>query len=221
MKEYSIFQVMGPIMVGPSSSHTAGACRIANSARNLCPFDFSKAVFILHGSFLMTYKGHGTDRALLAGILGVKPDDSRIIKAFDLADQAGLDYRFERGDLGHVHPNSVKIILSNDQGDSFDLVGSSIGGGNIELIELDGNKISFRNQFPTFILQYQEQKGVIARVSRYISDAGYNIENIDTEKRGKSVTLSVELTHPAGEDLKNQVLHSDLFNFAKYLDVVD
>ena len=208
-------------MVGPSSSHTAGACRIANSARNLCPFDFSKAVFILHGSFLMTYKGHGTDRALLAGILGVKPDDSRIIKAFDLADQAGLDYRFERGDLGHVHPNSVKIILSNDQGDSFDLVGSSIGGGNIELIELDGNKISFRNQFPTFILQYQEQKGVIARVSRYISDAGYNIENIDTEKRGKSVTLSVELTHPAGEDLKNQVLHSDLFNFAKYLDVVD
>lgn len=208
-------------MVGPSSSHTAGACRIANSARNLCPFDFSKAVFILHGSFLMTYKGHGTDRALLAGILGVKPDDSRIIQAFDLADQAGLDYRFERGDLGHVHPNSVKIILSNDQGDSFDLVGSSIGGGNIELIELDGNKISFRNQFPTFILQYQEQKGVIARVSRYISDAGYNIENIDTEKRGKSVTLSVELTHPAGEDLKNQVLHSNLFNFAKYLDVVD
>ena len=169
----------------------------------------------------MTYKGHGTDRALLAGILGVKPDDSRIIQAFDLADQAGLDYRFERGDLGHVHPNSVKIILSNDQGDSFDLVGSSIGGGNIELIELDGNKISFRNQFPTFILQYQEQKGVIARVSRYISDAGYNIENIDTEKRGKSVTLSVELTHPAGEDLKKQVLHSDLFNFAKYLDVVD
>lgn len=208
-------------MVGPSSSHTAGACRIANSARNLCPFDFSKAVFILHGSFLMTYKGHGTDRALLAGILGVKPDDSRIIQAFDLADQAGLDYRFERGDLGNVHPNSVKIILSNDQGDSFDLVGSSIGGGNIELIELDGNKISFRNQFPTFILQYQEQKGVIARVSRYISDAGYNIENIDTKKRGKSVTLSVELTHPAGEDLKNQVLHSDLFNFAKYLDVVD
>lgn len=221
MKEYSIFQVMGPVMVGPSSSHTAGACRIANSARNLCPFEFTKAVFILHGSFLMTYKGHGTDRALLAGILGIKPDDSRIIRAFDLADKAGLDYRFEKGDLGHVHPNSVKIILSNDQGDSFDLVGSSIGGGNIELIELDGNKISFRNQFPTFILQYQEQKGVIARVSRYISDAGYNIENIDTEKRGKSVTLSVELTHPAGEDLKKQVLHSDLFNFAKYLDVVD
>lgn len=208
-------------MVGPSSSHTAGACRIANSARNLCPFKFTRAVFILHGSFLMTYKGHGTDRALLAGILGIKPDDSRIIQAFDLADKAGLDYRFEKGDLGHVHPNSVKIILSNDQGDSFDLVGSSIGGGNIELIELDGNKISFRNQFPTFILQYQEQKGVIARVSRYISDAGYNIENIDTEKRGKSVTLSVELTHPAGEDLKKQVLHSDLFNFAKYLDVVD
>ncbi|MBS4871868.1 MAG: L-serine ammonia-lyase, iron-sulfur-dependent subunit beta [Peptoniphilus sp. oral taxon 375] len=221
MKEYSIFQVMGPVMVGPSSSHTAGACRIANSARNLCPFKFTRAVFILHGSFLMTYKGHGTDRALLAGILGIKPDDSRIIQAFDLADKAGLDYRFEKGDLGHVHPNSVKIILSNDQGDSFDLVGSSIGGGNIELIELDGNKISFRNQFPTFILQYQEQKGVIARVSRYISDAGYNIENIDTEKRGKSVTLSVELTHPAGEDLKKQVLHSDLFNFAKYLDVVD
>ncbi|EGS30893.1 L-serine dehydratase, iron-sulfur-dependent, beta subunit [Peptoniphilus sp. oral taxon 375 str. F0436] len=221
MKEYSIFQVMGPVMVGPSSSHTAGACRIANSARNLCPFEFTRAVFILHGSFLMTYKGHGTDRALLAGILGIKPDDSRIIQAFDLADKAGLDYRFEKGDLGHVHPNSVKIILSNDQGDSFDLVGSSIGGGNIELIELDGNKISFRNQFPTFILQYQEQKGVIARVSRYISDAGYNIENIDTEKRGKSVTLSVELTHPAGEDLKKQVLHSDLFNFAKYLDVVD
>lgn len=221
MKEYSIFQVMGPVMVGPSSSHTAGACRIANSARNLCPFEFTRAVFILHGSFLMTYKGHGTDRALLAGILGIKPDDSRMIQAFDLADKAGLDYRFEKGDLGHVHPNSVKIILSNDQGDSFDLVGSSIGGGNIELIELDGNKISFRNQFPTFILQYQEQKGVIARVSRYISDAGYNIENIDTEKRGKSVTLSVELTHPAGEDLKKQVLHSDLFNFAKYLDVVD
>ena len=221
MKEYSIFQVMGPVMVGPSSSHTAGACRIANSARNLCPFEFTRAVFILHGSFLMTYKGHGTDRALLAGILGIKPGGGRIIQAFDLADKAGLDYRFERGDLGHVHPNSVKIILSNDQGDSFDLVGSSIGGGNIELIELDGNKISFRNQFPTFILQYQEQKGVIARVSRYISDAGYNIENIDTEKRGKSVTLSVELTHPAGEDLKKQVLHSDLFNFAKYLDVVD
>ena len=221
MKEYSIFQVMGPIMVGPSSSHTAGACRIANSARNLCPFPFTRAEFILHGSFLMTYKGHGTDRALLAGILGIKPDDSQIIRAFALARESGLDYEFRKGDLGRVHPNSVKIILSNDQGEVFELLGSSIGGGNIELIELDGNEISFTNQFPTFILQYQDRKGVIAHVSRYISDAGYNIENIDTKKKGKMVTLSVELTHPAGKTLRDQVLHSELFTFAKYLDVVD
>lgn len=221
MNDYSLFQVMGPIMVGPSSSHTAGACRIANAARNLCPFPFKKATFYLHGSFLMTYKGHGTDRALLAGILGIKPDDDRIIQSFAYAKEAGLDYKFIKQDLGEVHPNSVKIILEGEGDQEFELMGSSIGGGNIELIELDGYEISFKNQFPTFILQYPEQKGVIAHVSRFISDAGYNIESIDTKKKGKKVTLSIELTHPADENLKEKVLSSPLFDFARYLDTVD
>lgn len=221
MEQYSIFQIIGPEMIGPSSSHTAGACRIAYAAREICGKDFTRCEFYLHGSFSKTYKGHGTDRALLAGIMGFKPNDERIINSFELAKENNLEYEFFKVDLGEVHPNSVKIKLFYKGKKSREIIGSSIGGGNIEIVEIDGNPVSFKNQFPTIILRYLERKGVIYKVSELISNCGYNIENMNTNKSGEMVTLTIELTDEIDENLEEEILGLKNFSFITYLRVID
>ena len=111
MKEYGVFDIIGPVMIGPSSSHTAGAARLGQMAGKIAGGEIINVVFYLHGSFAKTYAGHGTDKALLAGVLGLMPDDARIKDAFKLAEEKGVRYRFEERDLGEVHPNTVKIVL--------------------------------------------------------------------------------------------------------------
>lgn len=218
MAEYGIFEVVGPIMVGPSSSHTAGACRIANAARKICGEDFTRCEFGLHGSFAKTYRGHGTDRALIAGMLGLSPHDPKIPDAFELAKKEDLHITFCEKDLGDVHPNTVKISLTYPDGTLREIVGSSIGGGNIRIIEIDGRTLDFKNQFPTLVLQYEEQKGIIAEVSKAISERGYNIEGINTIKKGKEVSLTIEITQPLEEEVVERILHNPKFTFAKYLE---
>lgn len=217
MKDYKVFDIIGPIMIGPSSSHTAGACRIAKTARNISDPGFDQVEFLLHGSFAATYKGHGTDKALLAGALGFDTDDERIRDSFEIADKEGLKYCFIRRDLGKVHPNSVKIIFRYPDGKKSVVVGSSIGGGNIEIIEFDDVPITYNDQFPTLILKYSEQKGIIHYVSGLLSDNGYNIENMKTVKKDDTVTLITEITEDVDEKIVDEIVNNNKFTFAKYI----
>ena len=183
MKEYSPFEILGPIMVGPSSSHTAGACKIARLAAKICPDDYESVEFYLHGSFAFTYKGHGTDRALLGGIMGFKTYDSSIRNAYEIADERGIKYSFIPMNLGeNYHPNTVKIKFNYKDRDSEYVIGSSIGGGNMKIVDINGIQVDYDGKFPTLLFQYPEQKGVIADVSTILAKESYNIESINTSK---------------------------------------
>lgn len=208
-------------MVGPSSSHTAGACRIANLARKICGFDFKKVSFFLHGSFAYTYKGHGTDKALLGGIMGFSTYDPRIRNSFDLAKKDGIDFSFDTCDLGeNFHPNSVKILLTYDDHEEF-VIGSSIGGGNILIVNIDGVDVSFDGSFPTLLFKYDEQKGIVASVSSLLLKNDYNIESINTTKDeiNDEVTLTVELNDKLKADIEDELMSDKRFKFAKYVEV--
>ena len=218
LKNYSLFDIMGPIMIGPSSSHTAGACRIARVARKILGKDFIKVEFYLHGSFAETYLGHGTDKALVAGALGLDIDDSDLKNSFKIARERGIDFEFIKTDLGEdVHPNSVKIIFYYPNGREAMAIGCSIGGGNIIMTNIDGIEFEYTNEFPTILLKYREQTGVIAFVSSILSEHGYNIERMTTSKEQDMVTLIVELTEELDEENKKSILESDKFEVAKYL----
>lgn len=222
MSEFNAFEVLGPIMVGPSSSHTAGACRISNVAAKIVEKPFEKVSFYLHGSFAMTYKGHGTDRALIGGILGFSTYDKRIRNAFEIADDEGLNYEFIPTDLGEgFHPNTVKIVFSyKDKEDEY-IIGSSIGGGNILIVNIDGIPVKFKGEYPTFLFQYAEQKGIIATVSTILADNDYNIESMSTTKNELTqvVTLTVETSRNVDKDIVKKLIENERFLMARYVEV--
>lgn len=219
--EFSAFEVLGPVMVGPSSSHTAGACRIAKVARCICGEDFTSVDFYLHGSFAYTYKGHGTDKALVGGILGMEPDDADLERSFEIAEEKGIKYTINTIDLGEkYHPNSVKIVFHYEDREEY-IIGSSIGGGAITIVNINGIDIEFRGLFPTILLQYEEQSGVIAYVSSILSGNNISIESINTVKNPLTnmVTLTVEIDRKLSDYVKNAILGADRFLTAKYVEV--
>ena len=142
----SIFDIIGPVMIGPSSSHTAGAARLGKMARCIFGSVPKKVEMTLYGSFAKTYKGHGTDRALLGGLLGFKEDDKRIRNGKELADEASLDYTFIESPLDIGHPNVVKFDLYGEKERHMSVVGRSIGGGQIMITEVDGNDMSMTGE---------------------------------------------------------------------------
>ena len=222
MKRYKAFDVVGPIMVGPSSSHTAGACKIGNAALAISGGSpFHKVRFNLHGSFASTYRGHGTDMALVGGVLGIMPDDEELRDSFKIAEEKGLQYEFVETDLGDRHPNSVEIIFFYDNGGHLSVTGSSIGGGNILIVAINDIEVAFKNQYPTLILQYQEQKGVIALVSSILTNNDYNIETMVTDKVDETVTLVTEITHSVDPAILEPILKDPRFEFAKYVDIIE
>jgi len=175
MKEYGIFDIIGPVMIGPSSSHTAGAARLGFMARKIAGAKIKEVVFYLHGSFAKTYAGHGTDRALLAGVLGLMPDDEGIRDAFILAVEKGVIYRFEERDLGEVHPNTVKIVMITLSGEKWEITGSSIGGGKVRIIRINELEVEFEGEYTTLITYHQDRPGVIADISAVLSKYKINI----------------------------------------------
>ena len=222
MKEYTSFEILGPIMVGPSSSHTAGACKIGRVAAKICPKNYESVDFYLHGSFAYTYKGHGTDKALLGGIMGFETFDDSIRDAYKIADARGINYKFIPTNLGEdYHPNTVKVVFNYKDGTSEYVIGSSIGGGNIIIVEINGIKVNFDGRFPTFLFQYPEQTGVIAEVSTVLAEEDYNIESINTAKDELKniVTLTVELDVKASESVKNKLLDNSRYIESKYVEV--
>ena len=217
MKEYGVFDIIGPIMIGPSSSHTAGAARIGQVAISIVKDGFTRVDFHLHGSFAQTYKGHGTDKALLAGVLGFRPNDKRLRDSFKIADDAGITYNFIPQDMGEVHPNTVKIVLYYPDGHEFKLRGSSIGGGNIMINQIMDNEVEYNGKNPTIICTYPEQKGMIAFISNVLFDHNYNIKNMKTINKGNTIMLIVELDQDLEEEVYKEIEAGKNFEFIKYL----
>ncbi len=204
---YSVFDVVGPNMIGPSSSHTAGAAKIGMMARKTSKDKIKKASFYLHGSFAKTYKGHGSDRALVAGVLGLMPNDPKLGQALTLANEIGLDYEFFEINLGDVHPNTVKIVLEYFDGNKSEIVGSSIGGGNIKIIEINGLDIEFTGEYPTLIVRHIDTPGIISEVTRVLGKHQINIAtmNVFRQEKGETAFMILELDHPLSEDIVRKI----------------
>ncbi|MBZ2174121.1 L-serine ammonia-lyase, iron-sulfur-dependent subunit beta [Schnuerera sp. xch1] len=205
MKNYGVFDIIGPTMIGPSSSHTAGAVRIGKIARSLVDDSFFKVSFHLHGSFAKTYKGHGTDRALVGGILGMNPYDERIKSSFDIAEKNNIQIEFIEDDLGYVHPNTVKIVFQYKEKDNYYIIGSSIGGGNILITNINGNEVEFSGNYPTILVKYNDRKGSISRISSILSNNDINIATMKVSRKEKIATMLIELDSPIENKIINKI----------------
>ena len=190
----NIFDMMGPVMVGPSSSHTAGAARIGNMGRTLLGEEVARADIGLHGSFAETGFGHGTDRALLAGLLGMKPDDLRIPNAYEEADRAGMAYSFRTVELRDAHPNTALLELTGRSGKQMTLQASSIGGGAIIVNKIDGIDVNFTGDFNTLIVRNQDESGSVAAITSILSQVHINVANmsVNRHRRGGDALMVIE-----------------------------
>ena len=189
----NIFDILGPVMVGPSSSHTAGAARIGLIARQLFGRQPEKATIYLHGSFAATGKGHGTDKALVAGLLGMKPDDLRIPDSFEIAKEWGMDFTIEPTDLRDAHPNTAQILMETGE-KKMTIQAFSIGGGRIRVKKLDGIDVNFSGESNTLIVRNVDQPGRITEVAAALSKESINIATMQVfrDKRGGIAVMVVE-----------------------------
>lgn len=183
MQEYSIFDIIGPVMVGPSSSHTAGAAKIGRIARNILGAEPVKIHILLHGSFAATYRGHGTDRALVGGILGMEPHNPLIRDALYIAGQKGIQLTIETGNLGDVHPNTARVILESGSGETVEVIGSSIGGGQVKIIQVDGFSLEMSGEYTTLVCTYHDRPGMVAKVSSILAQHKVNIAFMRVSRR--------------------------------------
>ena len=190
----NIFDMMGPVMVGPSSSHTAGAARIGNMGRTLLGEEVARADIGLYGSFAETGYGHGTDRALLAGLLGMKPDDLRIPNAYEEANRAGMAYSFRTVELRDAHPNTALLELTGKSGKQLTLQASSIGGGAIVVNKIDGIDVNFTGDFNTLIVRNQDESGSVAAITSILSQVHINVANmsVNRHRRGGDALMVIE-----------------------------
>nr|WP_072514004.1 L-serine ammonia-lyase, iron-sulfur-dependent subunit beta [Ndongobacter massiliensis] len=201
--------VIGPIMVGPSSSHTAGACRLGNIARAVYGKPPRKVRLLLHGSFAETYRGHGTDRALLGGLLGMCTDDPGIIDGLGAARRAGLEFEFLPANLGGVHPNTVRFEFLEDEAVVCAVTGSSIGGGQVRIIEIDGKKTEFDGKLASVIITYPDRKNMILDITTHFSKYHANIATMRVSREKQSVTLFAELDDELPTSIVDEILNID------------
>lgn len=199
-----IFDVIGPVMVGPSSSHTAGAVRIGLISRKLLGERPVKAEITLYGSFAATGKGHGTDRALTAGLLGMQPDNLQIAHSMDLAKEQGLDISFQAGEMRNIHPNTAKLALTGEKGRELEVLGSSIGGGQIRILQIDGITTDFSGEENTLIVHNQDVPGHVAAVTALLSLARINIATMQLfrSERGGYAVMVLETDEPIPDELR-------------------
>jgi L-serine dehydratase len=193
-RDISVFDIIGPIMVGPSSSHTAGAVRLGQVARAILGGRPAEAVIALHGSFAQTGKGHGTDRAIVAGLLGMAADDPRLRQSLELAEAAGMRVRFEEVDLGEdAHPNTARLTLG-DERRTVSVTGRSVGGGLVEITEVDGYEVSFGCEYDTVLVVAEDRPGTINAVTGWLARQGINIAflRVERQKRGGDAIMIVE-----------------------------
>ncbi len=223
MKEYSIFDILGPIMVGPSSSHTAGAARIGKVAKYIAGEGFNSVTFYLHGSFAKTYKGHGTDKALVAGILGMEPYDERLKNSLEIAEENGIKVSFIEADLGNQHENTVKIVFNKNDGSKTEVTGSSIGGGNIIITNVDGYNVKITGDYPTLIIIQNDKKGVISSVTTVLSQNNINIGimKVKRKKKGIEASMIIETDDEIKDDVIQQLINTENVLSVKVINPVE
>ena len=203
----SLLDIIGPVMVGPSSSHTAGACRLGLLARGLVGGTPERAKIELHGSFARTGEGHGTDKAIVAGLMGFRPDDDRIRNALEIAEREGLDYHFEKTTLDEEsHPNSVRISLERGERSSV-MMGSSLGAGRVLVTQIDGFPVEVSGSYHTIVLVAEDIKGSVARIATLLSDDGLNIATLrlTRKKRGGDAFMVIELDEFPDERVRDHL----------------
>lgn len=211
MSFISVFEVLGPIMIGPSSSHTAGACAIAHLAQKMKSGSLKEVEFTLYGSFAKTYRGHGTDRALLGGIMGFATDDVRIRDSFEIARERGISYRFvpEEGE-NDLHPNTVDIRMVNDSGTQTTVRGESIGGGKVRIVRINQVQVDFTGEYNAVIIIQKDRPGVAAHITKLLSDRGVNIAfmRLFRESKGEKAYTIVESDGRLPEDITGKLLEN-------------
>ena len=212
MKGIGIFDILGPIMIGPSSSHTAGAARLGKIARSIAGGDIAEVTFLLHGSFAKTYKGHGTDRALVAGILGMEPSDERLRNSMDIAREKGIKFLFKEADLGDVHPNTVKFVMRTEDDNYCEVMGSSIGGGNIKVCEVNDNEVDFTGMYETLIVSQKDAPGVIHDVTHILYSENINVAfmKVFRDGKGQEATMIFEMDNKVSEETIKKIENLEL-----------
>jgi L-serine dehydratase len=205
----SLFDILGPTMVGPSSSHTAGACRLGLMANAIAGGTPQRAHIRLHGSFAATGEGHGTHRALVGGLIGLAPDDLRLREAYEHAEEAGLEWDFEAVDLGEdAHPNTAIIRVERD-GEAAEVRGASVGGGRVEVSEVDGFPVSLGGGYDTLVLLAHDEPGTIAAVAGILAAHGVNLATMRVDRTGrrKDALMTIEadeaIPHAALDEIRS------------------
>lgn len=204
MSFISVFDVLGPNMIGPSSSHTAGAAVIGALAGKIMTPPIKKVEFTLYGSFAKTYQGHGTDRALLGGVMGFSTDDTRIRDSFQIARERGIDYTFTPNETEtDIHPNTVDIRMENEAGQVMTVRGESLGGGKVRIVRINGVSVDFTGEYSSVIVIQQDQPGVVAHITKVISDLGINIAflRLFRDAKGHTAYTIVESDSRLPEDI--------------------
>ena len=209
----SLFEVIGPNMVGPSSSHTAGAVSMALLARKLFPAEIKKVEFTLYGSFAKTYRGHGTDRALLGGIMGFETDDLRIRDSLSIAKERNLDYHFSIGqDTGEEHPNTADIDMTGVNGERLFVRGVSLGGGKVKIVRLNQIDVDFTGEYSTLIISQTDRPGVVAHITKVLSEREVNIAfmRLFREEKGAKAFTVVESDERIPDEVVEQIRENPL-----------
>lgn len=218
----SLLDIIGPVMVGPSSSHTAGACRLGLLARCLVGGTPEKALIELHGSFARTGEGHGTDKAIVGGLMGFRPDDERLRTALEIMEREALDYTFEKTSLGdEAHPNTVRVTL--ERGDRrSQMVGASLGAGRVRVTEIDGYPVDVSGNLHTIVLVANDVKGSVARIAGMLADANVNIATLklSRKERGGDAFMVIEVDDQPGEEVRNAIRALPWVTWAFRLDKV-
>ncbi|HEY4217420.1 MAG TPA: L-serine ammonia-lyase, iron-sulfur-dependent subunit beta [Gemmatimonadaceae bacterium] len=218
----SLLDIIGPVMVGPSSSHTAGACRLGLLARGLVGGTPERAKLELHGSFARTGEGHGTDKALVAGLMGFRPDDDRIRSALEIAEREGLDYSFEKTTLDEeAHPNTVRLSLERGDRKAV-MIGSSLGAGRVLVTQIDGFPVEVSGNYHTIVLVAEDMCGSIARIATLLSDNGVNIATlrVTRQKRGGDAFMVIETDECPNTEVRDAIRALPWVRWAFRLDKV-
>lgn len=222
MKDYTLFDMIGPIMIGPSSSHTAGACRIGFTAQNIIKMAITHVEFVLFGSFAKTYKGHGTDIALLGGFLGMKPDDERIVDAFNMAENRGLEYKFTLSNEESDHPNTVKILAKTTRLETWEIIGKSIGGGKMIITSINGIEVSYTGEFNTLVIHQKDHSGMLAKIATILSENRINVAfmKVYRESKGEKAISIIETDETIESHVIDEILNASGITYVNVIEKI-
>jgi L-serine dehydratase len=220
MVPVTLFDILGPVMVGPSSSHTAGACRLGLMARAILGGTPARARIRLHGSFAATGEGHGTHRALVGGLVGIAPDDLRLKRAYDEARAAGMEWEFSNVDLGEdAHPNTAELEVARGS-DSITVRGASVGGGRIEVTQLDGFPISLGGDYHALVVMARDEPGTITTITGLCAAEGINLATMRVDRTGrhKDALMTIEADAPIPDRVLEQLRGFDWLHWVRRIE---